>query len=88
MEIEEIFSSKPRMKILRLIFRLGALNISDIARRIKLNYTTTNRHLNLLESEGILQQRVYGRIRMYKFSNVSRKALAVQSLIEVWEQDK
>lgn len=88
MEIEEIFSSKPRMKILRLIFRLGALNISDIARRIKLNYTTTNRHLNLLESEGILQQRVYGRIRIYKFSNVSRKALAVQSLIEVWEQDK
>lgn len=88
MEIEEIFSSKPRMKILRLIFRLGALNISDIARRIKLNYTTTNRHLKLLESEGILQQRVYGRIRMYKFSNVSRKALAVQSLIEVWEQDK
>lgn len=88
MEIEEIFSSKPRMKILRLIFRLGALNISDIARRIKLNYTTTNRHLKLLESEGILQQRVYGRIRIYKFSNVSRKALAVQSLIEVWEQDK
>ena len=88
MEIEEIFSSKPRMKILRLIFRLGALNISDIARRIKLNYTTTNRHLKLLESEGILQQRVYGRIRIYKFSDVSRKALAVQSLIEVWEQDK
>ena len=88
MEIEEVFSSKPRMKILRLIFRLGALNISDIARRIKLNYTTTNKHLKLLESEGILQQRVYGRIRIYKFSNVSRKALAVQSLIEVWEQDK
>jgi len=88
LEIEEIFSSKPRMKILRLIFRLGALNISDIARRIKLNYTTTNKHLKLLESEGILQQRVYGRIRIYKFSDVSRKALAVQSLIEVWEQDK
>jgi DNA-binding transcriptional ArsR family regulator len=88
MEIEEVFSSKPRMKILRLIARLGALNVSDIARRINLNYSTTNQHLKLLESEGVLQQRVYGRIRMYKFNEVSPKARAVQNLIEAWEQDK
>jgi DNA-binding transcriptional ArsR family regulator len=88
MEIEEVFSSKPRMKILRLVARLGALNVSDIARRINLNYSTTNQHLKLLEAEGILQQRVYGRIRMYKFNDGSTKARAVQNLIETWEQDK
>jgi DNA-binding transcriptional ArsR family regulator len=88
MEIEEVFSSKPRMKILKLVERLGALNISDIARRINLNYSTTKQHLKLLESEGVLQQRVYGRIRMYKFSDASAKAKAVQNLIEAWEQDK
>ena len=88
MEIEEVFSSKPRMKILKLVARLGALNISDIARRINLNYSTTNEHLKLLEAEGILQQKVYGRIRMYKFNDLSPKAIAVQNLIEVWEQDK
>jgi len=86
MEIEEVFSSKPRMKILKLVARLGALNISDIARRINLNYSTTNEHLKLLEAEGILQQKVYGRIRMYKFNDLSPKAIAVQNLIEVWEQ--
>ena len=88
MDIEEVFSSKPRMKILKLVARLGALNVSDIARRISLNYSTTNQHLKLLESESILQQRVYGRIRMYKFNNSSHKARAVQNLIEAWEQDK
>jgi DNA-binding transcriptional ArsR family regulator len=88
MEIEEVFSSKPRMKILKLVARLGALNVSDLARRINLNYSTTNQHLKLLEAEGILQQRVYGRIRMYKFSDGSPKAKAVQNLIETWEQDK
>ena len=88
MELEEVFSSKPRMKILRLVARLGALNVSDIARRINLNYSTTNQHLKLLEAEGVLQQRVYGRIRMYKFSDGSPKAKAVQNLIEVWEQNK
>jgi len=88
MELEEVFSSKPRMKILRLIARLGALNVSDIARRINLNYTTTNQHLKLLEAEGILKQRVYGRIRMYRFNDSTSKAVAVQKLIETWEQDK
>ena len=88
MKIEEVFSSKPRMKILRLVARLGALNVSDIARRINLNYSTTNQHLKLLEAEGILQHRVYGRIRMYRFSDGSPKARAVQNLIETWEQDK
>ena len=88
MELEEVFSSKPRMKILRLIARLGALNVSDIARRINLNYTTTNQHLKLLEAEGILKQRVYGRIRMYRFNDSTPKAIAVQKLIETWEQDK
>ena len=88
MDVEEVFSSKPRMKILRLVARLGALNVSDIARRINLNYSTTNQHLKLLESEGVLQQRVYGRIRMYKFNEASAKARAVQNLIEAWEQNK
>jgi DNA-binding transcriptional ArsR family regulator len=88
MDVEEVFSSKPRMKILKLLSRLGALNVSDIARRINLNYSTTNQHLKLLESEGILQQRVYGRIRIYKFNNGSPKAVAVQNLIETWAQDK
>lgn len=88
MELEEVFSSKPRMKILRLVARLGALNVSDIARRINLNYSTTNQHLKLLEAEGILQQRIYGRIRMYRFNESTRKAIAVKKLIETWEQDK
>lgn len=88
MEIEEVFSSKPRMKILRLVAQLGALNVSDIARRINLNYSTTNKHLKLLEAEGILTQRAYGRIRMYRFNDQSAKAIAVQKLIEAWEQDK
>lgn len=86
MEIEEVFSSKPRMKILKLLGRLGALNVSDIAKRIGLNYTATSDHLRLLEAEGILLQRVYGRIRMYRYNDASAKAKAVQNLVEAWEQ--
>ena len=86
MELEEVFSSKSRMKILKLIYQLGQLNVSDVARRLKLNFTSTSEHLKVLESEGILQERTYGRVRMYRFNEGSAKAKAVVSLIEAWEK--
>jgi DNA-binding transcriptional ArsR family regulator len=86
LELEEVFSSKPRMKILKLIYTLGSLNVSDVARRVKMNYTSTAHHLKILETEGILQERTYGRIRMYRFNDGSAKAKAVTTLIEVWEK--
>jgi len=88
MEVEEVFSSKPRLKILKMLVRLGTLNVSEIAKRLSLNYSATNEHLQLLEGEGILVERVYGRIRMVRFNEASRKAKAVQNLIEAWEQAK
>ena len=86
MELEEVFSSKPRMKILKLIYTLGQLNVSDVARRIKMNFAATSEHLKILEAEGILRERVYGRVRMYRFNEDSVKAKAVAGLIEAWEQ--
>jgi DNA-binding transcriptional ArsR family regulator len=85
-ELEEVFSSKPRMKILKLIYTLGSLNVSDVARRIKMNYASTANHLKILETEGILQERTYGRIRMYRFNEGTEKAKVVATLIEVWEK--
>lgn len=85
LELEEVFSSKPRMKILKLIYQLGQLNVSDVARRIKMNYSATAEHLKLLEAEGILVARVYGRVHMYRFSD-TEKAKVVAALIEVWEK--
>jgi DNA-binding transcriptional ArsR family regulator len=76
------------MKILKLIYQLGSLNVSDVARRIKMNYAATAKHLKILESEGILQERSYGRVHMYRFNVDSAKAKAVQNLIEVWQQSK
>lgn len=87
MNIEDVFRSRVRMKILRLIEQFGELNVSDLARRLKVNYDTTDMHLKALESEGILQCRKYGRIRLYRFNLNSAKAKAVQNLLETWEKD-
>ncbi len=88
LELEEVLSSKPRLKILKLLNTLGSLNVSDIARQIGANFTAASEHLKILEAEGILQVHVYGRVRMYRFKEGSMKAKAIQNLIEAWEQSK
>ena len=88
MELEEVFSSKLRMKILILIYDLGSLNVSDVARRLNTNFASTSKHLKVLAAEGILQELAYGRVRMYRFNEGSAKAKAVQNLIVAWEQSK
>jgi DNA-binding transcriptional ArsR family regulator len=87
MELEEVFSSKSRMKILKLIYQLGQLNVSDVARRLNLNFVSTSEHLKVLEGEGILREHIYGRVRMYRFSETP-KAKAVVVLIEAWEKQR
>ncbi len=88
MELEEVFSSKLRMKILVLIYNLGSLNVSDIARRLDTNFASTAKHLKILTAAGILQELPYGRVRMYRFKEGSAKAKAVENLIVTWEQSK
>jgi predicted transcriptional regulator len=85
MDLEDVFSSRLRMKILKIIAQVSELNVSEIARRLGANFATTNKHLKILEEEGILQCKVFGRIRMYRFNELSPKARAVQNLIDTWE---
>ena len=72
------------MKILKLLFRLGQLNTSDLAQRVGGNYTSTLKHLELLEREKLIEQRVSGRTRFFRFAN-SAKAQATMKLLEEWE---
>jgi predicted transcriptional regulator len=87
MDVDEVFSSKLRMKILKILVQVGELNVSEIARRLGVNYNTTREHLKVLEDEGILQHKVFGRIRLYRLNEHSPKAKSIQNLIEVWEQN-
>jgi len=41
MNIEDVFSSRIPMKILKILVQMGELNVSEIARRLRVNYVTT-----------------------------------------------
>jgi len=85
MNIEDVFSSRLRMKILKMLFNIGELNVSEIARRLRINYISASKHLKILEDEGILQRKTFGRIRLYRVNEQSPKTRALQNLIAAWE---
>jgi len=86
MNVEEVFSSRIRMKIMKILSSVGELNVSEIARRLQINFVSASKHMKILEDEGILQHKMFGRIRLYRINEQSPKAKAVQNLIDVWEQ--
>jgi DNA-binding transcriptional ArsR family regulator len=86
--IEEVFSSKGRVKILKILTKIGELNISEIARRTGLNYTTTNQHLQALEDHRLVRHKSFGRIRIFRLDEENPRARMVKELIEFWEQTK
>lgn len=70
---------------LELLFQYGQLNTSNITHKLGVNYEITLEHLELLESEGIVQHRNSGRIKFFRFANTV-KARATVKLLEEWEK--
>jgi DNA-binding transcriptional ArsR family regulator len=85
MDIEQVLGSKLRVKILKILAQVGELNVSEIARRLGVNYNAAKKHLKILEDGDILRRKEFGRIRLYRLDEHSPRARALQKLMEVWE---
>jgi len=84
--IEDVFSSKGRVRILRILADIGELNVSEIARRAGLNFATTNQHLKVLEDHQLVRHKKFGRIRIFRYNEENRKARMIKQLMELWDQ--
>ncbi len=82
--IENVFSSRGRVRILRLLVEVGELNITEIARRTRLNYSATNRHLVALREMRLVEEKTFGKIRIFSFKFEDPRAKAIKALIDLW----
>lgn len=86
--IEDVFQSKGRIKILKILAKEGELNISEIARRAHINHNSTRYHLNFLVKANVIQEKKFGRIRIYRFRIENIRVRAIKNLFEIWENSK
>jgi len=83
--IEDILSSKGRILILKILAEMDELNISAIARGANLNHTVTTQHLEFLIKAGLVQEKRFGRIKIFRYRIEDIKARSLKKLFEIWE---
>ena len=65
---EDLLGSKGRIRVLRVLTESRELNISEVGRRAGMNYTSVERHLIALTKMGLLNEKRYGRIRIFEIT--------------------
>lgn len=85
--IEELLGSKARIKILKQLALNSELNISLIVSRTKLNHSSVLKHLNYLKEVNLVQEKKFGRIKIFRYRDENLKARSLKAFIEIWEDN-
>jgi len=84
----KILSSSGRIRILTLLAGIEELHLTEIARRTEQSYSAAERHLDDLSKAGIVEERDYGRVRVFKLNLNNDHAKLLQDLILKWNQNQ
>lgn len=85
--IEDLLGSRARVKILKSLATNEELTISLIIKKTKLNYVSVSKHLEYLKIYNLVQEKKFGRIKIFRFKLENIKARSLKRFIEIWEGD-
>ncbi|MEO3993781.1 MAG: winged helix-turn-helix domain-containing protein [Desulfurococcaceae archaeon TW002] len=79
-QLEEVFSSKARVKVLRVILGKGEVNINQIIKETKLNYKTVCKHIDYLVNAGLVEEVKIGKLRLVRPNWLNPKTRKLEEL--------
>ena len=80
-----MLSSYGRTKVLTIMLETGELNISEVTRRSKLSHSAVAKHLEFLTRSGILTEKRFNRIRIFRVDESSPLAEALMKFYADWK---
>jgi len=83
--IEDLLGSRARIKILKLLALKQELTISQIIKTTNLNHSSVKHHLTYLKSNNLVQEKVFGRIKFYRYNSENVRARSLKKFIDIWE---
>ncbi|MFX0181282.1 MAG: ArsR/SmtB family transcription factor [Candidatus Hodarchaeota archaeon] len=86
-KIEDLLGSKARVNILKVLALHGELTISLIIKKTKLNYSNVIKHLNYLRNINFIQEKKFGRIKIYRYRIEDKKASSFKEFLKIYEAD-
>jgi DNA-binding transcriptional ArsR family regulator len=85
LEVERLFSSQGRAKIVRVIMASEELNVSEIARRSGVSHSSVVKHLEFLVSAGILTEKRFNRIRIFRVNHSNPYTAVLNRFLSDWK---
>ena len=85
MDPEELLASRGRVRILRVLFNYGTINITRLVRETRLHYKLVEKHLEILKREGIIFERRYGRMRLIEVNLRDPRVAALREILRSLE---
>ncbi len=84
--LEEVFSSKGRVKVLKVLLEAHELNITEIVKRSELNHTVVLSHLEALVKAGLVIEKRFGRIRIFRINESDPRIKLLRELFKLDEE--
>ena len=85
--LEDLLGSRARVKILKSLAINEELTISLIISKTRLNYSCVLKHLNYLKMKNLIQEKNFGRIKIFRYKLENLKARSFKNFMEIWEGD-
>jgi len=85
LDLEELFGSKGRIKILKIILNEEEVNITRLVKLSGLHYNLVKKHVEYLSSLGIVKVKNIGRIKIVEANFEDPKVVALRDLIRTIE---
>lgn len=85
-EVERLFSSYGRAKVLAIILDSGELNISEITRRSGLSHSSAAKHLEFLVASGLITEKRFNRIRIFKVDYANPLVSVLNRFLTDWKR--
>ncbi|GBF09593.1 hypothetical protein apy_13180 [Aeropyrum pernix] len=80
--LEDIISSRGKLKILKVLFRRGQANITLIVRETGLHHRLVSKHIEELKTANIVGERRYGRLRIIYINYGEPKARILRDIVK------
>lgn len=84
--LDRILSSTGRIKILQYLSQNDEASLTEIAHKTGQSPTATSRHLDQLLDGGVVLEKNYGRVRIFRLQTEKKRVEQLRDLIVHWDE--
>jgi predicted transcriptional regulator len=82
-DLAQLIASSCRQKILETLSKVKQTHIMELVRKVHSTYGQVNRNVRILEQEGIVEIKYYGRMRIIRLNSENPRTTAILKALRI-----